>query len=225
MLNLGILILKAFAEYFELKGLEYRCNTLLQFGDSWDLIGNAVLANPGSAKPKSKIVSDEQNLLNNFYQKYRKEDSFQPENWHSFSPDPTMGFIEKIFNGWYLGESISLNGVIQLFNTFNIKNQNLQQAITQIGVESDVLFSYQASNFFHDQPTYFGFSNAVLSDNTLRKVAVTIFENSSEKIQGLYNEDFTKNSFYHPMYINKSYRKPSFQSYKKEVLPLFVIKP
>lgn len=41
--------MKVYAEYFEEDGLLYRRNTLLQFGDSWDLIGSAVLANPGCA--------------------------------------------------------------------------------------------------------------------------------------------------------------------------------
>ena len=41
--------MKVYAEYFEENGLKYRKNTLLQFGNSLDVIGNIVLANPGSA--------------------------------------------------------------------------------------------------------------------------------------------------------------------------------
>jgi hypothetical protein len=40
--------MKTYAEYFEEDGLSFRTNTILQFGNSWDLIGNIVLANPGS---------------------------------------------------------------------------------------------------------------------------------------------------------------------------------
>ena len=52
-----------------------------------------------------------------------------------------MGFVEKIFNGGYVERNIELNGIVQLFNTFNIKNQNLQKAVVQIGVNSNILFS------------------------------------------------------------------------------------
>jgi hypothetical protein len=133
--------MKVFAEYIKYKELYFRRNTLLQFGDSWDLIGNIVLANPGSAKPKNVISSEELLLINGFYQKYRQQDIFEPLNYREFNDDPTMRMVAKIFNGLYIGREFKLNGTIQLFNTFNIKNQNLKSAITQIDVDSDLLFS------------------------------------------------------------------------------------
>ena len=216
--------MKAYAEYFEEEGLLYRRNTLLLFGDGLDLIGNVVLANPGSAEPVAPASKDTLDLISSFYDEYRKGENIQPENWHEFSPDPTMRFIEKIFNGWYLDKNIELNGVVQLFNTFNIKNQNLQEAIAQIGVESDLLFSYDIYKYFHDKPTYFGFSNEVLGNDVLRNVAMNIFCKSSKVVRSIYNDDFSKNSFYHPMYINRAYGHNHFQKYKEEVLSKIVKK-
>jgi hypothetical protein len=210
--------LKSYAEYFEEDGVLYRRNTLLQFGDGWKLIGSAVLANPGSAEPISAVSNDLLVLISEFYEKFRCGEKIQPNNWHEFSPDSTMRFVEKIFNGWYLGQNIELNGVIQLFNTFNIKNQNLQQAVAQIGVDSELLFSHNIYKYFNEKPTYFGFSNEVLGNEMLRGVAMNIFNNSSEVVLSIYNKDFADNSFYHPMYINQAYGKEHFQKYKNDVL-------
>jgi len=126
--------------------------------------------------------------------------------------------VEKIFNGWYLGKNFDLNGVVQLFNTFNIKNQNLQEAVTQVGVDSELLFSHNVYEYFNDKSTYFGFSNDVLESELLRGVAMNIFNNSSEAVRRIYNNDFTKNSFYHPGYVNRAYRQTGFQKYKHTVL-------
>lgn len=210
--------MKVYAEYIEEDGFLYRRNTFLQFGNSWELIGSAVLANPGSAKPISPASDEILTLVSRFYEKWRKEEKAQPEHWNEFSPDSTMRFVEKIFNGWYIGKSVELNGVIQLFNTFNIKNQNLQEAVTQIGVNSGLLFSYNVYKYFNDKPTYFGFSKEVLDNQILKNVAMSIFSNSSQSVLSLYNSNFDKNKFYHPMYVNQAYGQKHFQKYRDEVL-------
>lgn len=212
------LSMKVFAEYFEENQLTFRRNTILQFGESWELIGSIVLANPGSAEPLSKISDESVSKLKVFYKKYRYGDEFNVSNWFEFSVDSTMGFVEKIFNGKYVGKCIELNGVVQLFNTFNIKNQNLQGAVDQIGIESDLLFSYGIEKYFHDKPTYFGFSGEVLNNVVLRKVAMQIFNGASEAVRSIYQSEFSDNSFYHPMYINRAYNQYHFQNYKNSVL-------
>ena len=209
--------MKVFAEYFE-GGCRYRRNTILQFGNSWDLIGNAVLANPGSAKPKNNASNEALSLISTFYGKYRVGDNFKSDNWYEFSPDSTMRFVEKIFNGWYVGKSIEISGVIQLFNTFNIINKNLNEAVSQIENKSDLLFSCSIYKYFNDKPTYFGFSKKVLDKKVLRPIAMNIFNNSSDVVRHFYNKDFSKNLFYHPMYINQAYNQKHFQKYKDEVL-------
>ena len=212
--------MNVYAEYFIENNLSFRTNTILQFGDNWELIGNIVLANPGSAEPLREINDNERDKLTLFYKKYRNRigDKFNQKNWYKFTDDQTMRFVEKIFNGSYLNISKNLNGVIQLFNTFNIKNQYLTEAINQINIDSNILFSKGIEKYFHDKPTYFGFSNEVLNNKILRDVAKDIFDNSSEKIKNIYNSDFSKNSFYHPMYINRAFKQNHFQWYKYNVL-------
>lgn len=209
--------MRVFAEYFEEDGLKYRRNTILQFGESWELIGNAVLANPGSAEPVSKPDEESLNHIKVFFSEYRNEKIAQ-DNWFEFSSDPTMGFVEKIFNGFYINENHQLNGVIQLFNTFNIKNENLEEAVAQIGTDSELLFSYNIEKHFQDKPTYFGFSNEVLNNELLRKVAKQIFTASSPKVRTIYKREFSENSFYHPMYVNRAFRQHHFVNYKNQVL-------
>lgn len=214
--------MKVYAQYFELDGISYRLNTILQFGDSWELLGNVVLANPGSAEPIKEIDATKINQLQSFYKNFENR-NFDGKNWYEFNDDATMQRIEKVFNGWYVNSSdtIELNGVIQLFNTFNVKNQNLTESIEKLPPDNDILFSLGIEKYFNDKPTYFGFSNDVLYDDRLRLIAENIFDNSSSIVKTVYNKEFDKNSFYHPTFINRSYKRDFFYNYKENVLKPF----
>lgn len=214
--------MKVYAQYFQLEGISYRLNTILQFGDSWELLGNVVLANPGSAEPIKEIDDSKIQQLQNFYKNFENR-NFDTINWYEFSDDATMQRIEKIFNGWYINpdEIIKLNGVIQLFNTFNVKNQNLTESIEKLPPDNDILFSLGIEKYFNDKPTYFGFSNDVLYDDRLRPIAENIFNNSSSIVKTVYNKEFDKNSFYHPTFINRSYKRDFFQKYMENILKPF----
>lgn len=214
--------MKVYAQYFELEEISYRLNTILQFGDSWELLGNVVLANPGSAEPIKEIDDSKIQQLQNFYKNFENR-NFDTINWYEFSDDATMQRIEKIFNGWYINpdEIIKLNGVIQLFNTFNVKNQNLTESIEKLPPDNDILFSLGIEKYFNDKPTYFGFSNDVLYDDRLRPIAENIFNNSSSIVKTMYNKEFDKNSFYHPTFINRSYKRDFFQKYMENILNPF----
>ena len=214
--------MKVYAEYLIENNMSFRMNTILQFGNSWELIGNIVLANPGSAEATDKLDDESIMNLNNFYKRYKCNQRFESKNWHEFAPDQTMYRIEKIFGGGYIGEKKELNGVIQLFNTFNIKNQYLEEAIGQIDLDSNLLFSIGIEKYFHDKPTYFGFSKSILNNKILKSIAKDIFDNSTIKVKELYNNTFEENSFYHPSYINRAVNQKHFQWYKKDILtPLF----
>ncbi len=210
--------MKIYAEYFEENNFKFRTNTILQFGDSWNLIGNIILANPGSSKPIKNIDSLVENNLKNFYSHYRENNAIKIENWYEFAPDQTMHRIKKIFNGEYIGKVKELKGVIQLFNTFNIKNQYLDEAVKQTNIKSEHLYSIGIENYFHDKPTYFGFSSSVLNNDRLSKIAQNIFENSSSIIKNIYNVEFNNNKFYHPTYINRAINQVHFQWYKNDIL-------
>lgn len=95
---------------------KYRLNTLLHFGNSWDLIGNIVLANPGSAEPKNEISNEDWQSVKEFLQRYpRPSDKsiLMQKYWNEFEPDATMRQIETLFSGGYTHTNIKpLNGVI-----------------------------------------------------------------------------------------------------------------
>ena len=75
--------MKVYARYFSQNGLNLRTNTILQFGESFDIIGAAVLINPGSAKPLNKPLYQEQlHLLSSITGKF--------DHWQEFSIDSTM---------------------------------------------------------------------------------------------------------------------------------------
>ncbi|RTJ22496.1 hypothetical protein [Campylobacter jejuni] len=92
-------------------------NTLLCFGQSAELLGSAVLLNPGSSKCKEEsLTCDELNKIREFYKD--KKDVGDFDSWKKFSPDSTMREIEKIFNGQHIDKKTELNGIIQIFNLF-----------------------------------------------------------------------------------------------------------
>ena len=57
--------MKVYAEFIDDNGLLFRTKTLLQFGDSWDLIGSIVMKKTGSAKPEKKIEEEKNKDISN----------------------------------------------------------------------------------------------------------------------------------------------------------------
>ena len=190
--------MKVYAEYFKNNdGCEYRRKTLLQFGNSSQLIGSAVLINPGSAKP---IGDPDIKFLQDFYMNNHQE-SFEQSLWKQFTPDSTMNQLEKIFNGWYVGKSKKLDGVIQLFNCFYYRDANLYNAITK--AKNSILFN--EARYFKDKPVWFGWGN--VGKNELNEITEPIFEAYDKSLTPIYLSDFKANKFSHPGYVNRAYHR------------------
>ncbi len=100
----------------------YRDQTILQFGDSWELIANFVLLNPGSATPVNEI--DQSGLLRSRLLPFFVEPE-PGEKYLEFSIDRLMSDVLRLFTNNFDG------GTIRLFNLFNLKNQYSAQAIDQ----------------------------------------------------------------------------------------------
>mgnify|MGYP005994956925 CR=1 FL=1 len=194
--------MKAYAEYFQLaKNKNFRRKTLLHFGDSIELIGSAVLINPGSAKP---IGNPDTDLIKSFYLSNHNLNDIDCLSWKLFKPDPTMIQLSKIFNGSYIGEERELNGINQLFNCFYYIEQNLDKALMEYNPDSNFLFNEE--KFFINRPVYFGWGNKGKSD-PLRRIAFGIFNNYDHNITPIYDSNFDNNCFYHPGYVNRSSKK------------------
>jgi len=191
--------MRVYAEY--LKKENVRIKTLLQFGDGTDLIGSAVLANPGSAAP----ISDnfDKTIIAKFYEKTHNIE-MKLCNWCLFDRDPTMKWLEKIFNGWYVNKTIELNGIIQLFNCFYDMDPNRENAIMQFSCKSKYVFN--ESQYFLNKPVFFGWGD--LNKNAeLKEFARKIFVDYNCKDNPVYRDGFDNNKFYHPKYIHFSYKR------------------
>ena len=195
--------MKVYAEFIQENNISYRKNTLLQFGNSTDLIGSAVLMNPGSASPNNNKFDI--NIIKIFYKKTHNADLESQNLWHCFTSDPTIKQLEKIFNGWYIKDKpIELNGIIQLFNCFYFKDQNLTNAAKQFLQEPKYLFN--ESSLFSNKPVYFGWGDEG-KNGVFRDIAKKIFSEYNHEYTPIYNTVFEENCFYYPKTINMLYKK------------------
>jgi hypothetical protein len=123
-----------------------------------------------------------------------------------------MHQLVKIFDGTYAtGSPIKLEGVIQLFNCFYIKEQDLKEAEikykeqqktngskTQTQTEG---FTFQEGHYFKNKPVYFGWGNSGKT-GFVKNTAKDTFTNYAPIHAMLYDTQFEKNPFYHPRYVH-----------------------
>lgn len=190
--------MNVYARFLIDDGFAFRLNTVLQFGEGWNVIGAAVLVNPGSAKPVVD-VSDCGTLA------ALSDITGKNDCWKQFSADPTMRFLKKIFDGSYIGEQKKLNGVVLLYNLFNLRNANLQQALEVAGsCKSPLLFcsNEDIASLKAVEKVYLGWGKEGVRP-VLRPMAEKVFNAVKDSNAYLYR-DFDKNKFRHPMYINRA---------------------
>lgn len=102
-------------------GLCFRDQTILQFGDCWDLLANLILLNPGSAVPLSE---DPQNaFLESLCLPSLSHANGAP--YYRFSVDRLMRDLLAFYSRRHAG------GVLKIYNLFNLKNQNSADAMMQ----------------------------------------------------------------------------------------------
>lgn len=118
--------MKVFTHYTKITDKEgFRWRTLLQFGESWDIIGSVVMKNPGSAAASCAVTDPETlQVLQGF------DENTNKETWFEFTPDQTMYCIRDLFREYYSANTHKdLNGIIQIFNLFYIREPNLECAL------------------------------------------------------------------------------------------------
>ncbi|SFQ00697.1 hypothetical protein [Hydrogenimonas thermophila] len=191
----------AYARWCEESGNFFRDQTILQFGNEWNLIANIVLLNPGSAEPKSdKIIND---FLVSKNLPYLEKPTFE-QNYYEFKLDPLMRNLLNCFSKKYSG------GVIKIYNLFNLKNSNSNDAVNMLdSLDSKYLFNDNVN--FLDAPVIFAsgsinkdrlkdelikFYNCA-KDNSKYYLAKT--ENKSFGFKKVQNIDDIFNA-YHPSY-------------------------
>ncbi|MCD8313208.1 MAG: hypothetical protein LUC24_03520 [Bacteroidales bacterium] len=162
--------MRVFTHYWEVPGTDgegVRWRTLLQFGDSWEVRGSAVMKNPGAAdfrdparraifdpallyhlsafddNPSPTINEDPRSVFEANINPQFDDDpgSVFGDNqsqrataelntaWYEFNADATMRAVAELFNEYYDLRGEKLEGVIQIFNLFYIKEVNLGKAL------------------------------------------------------------------------------------------------
>ncbi|MCD8207444.1 MAG: hypothetical protein LUD72_05875 [Bacteroidales bacterium] len=203
--------MKVYTHFYPLTdtGDGFRWRTLLQFGDSWNVIGSVVMKNPGSARflsPDRHAIVDSHILT-----ELRKFDSGDTakDDWYEFSSDTTMACVAELFSQHYMYEGSPLNGVIQIFNLFYIREADFGKALAKAEMfrTPERMTQYDIDNL--TVPVYLGFSG-LARHKVYGKVAKQFFDKALQLGVSYLNADFLSNAFTHPLCLMR-YRKNSPQ--------------
>lgn len=203
--------MNVYAEYFTEDEINFRKTTILQFGNSFELIGSAILKNPGSSLPINDLDQNETNQIKKAYP------TIPIANWKKFSDDATMKCLEKIFNGYYINQQKPLSGIIQLFNLQYIREKDISKARVLFNSSNSKhkLPEYEEIiSLIKDKPVYLGWFNEPkkLKLEEVKNFSTQIFNYLKEKNSSYLNKEFKNNKFYHPMAVNTSYKFPELNN-------------
>jgi len=212
-------VMKVYAEFIEDDGLLFRTKTLLQYGNSWDLIGSIVMKNPGSAKPGNPLSEYSKNGISDFYSK-----QIDFKNCTEASNNPTLKKIVSFFNGSYLQKNIKLNGIIQVFNIYNICEPKIKFVYQKAENSNTNLLFIDLKNTikqFKNKPVYLGFFDFYTYKKTkhsdyLQSIASGIFDYvKNSNFMYLPCDDIIDNPMYHPFspQINKRRSLPILEKF------------
>jgi hypothetical protein len=197
-------ILKVFAEFHQDGKYKYRIKTLLQINGGTELLGSAVLINPGSAEPENDKF--DKKIIQQFYKSNHNIKIENLYHWHEFSVDPTMRQLVKLFNGSYTNQKpIELKGIIQLFNCTYIMSPDLKLA-EELYNEAANKFEFTEQDYFKNKPVYFGWGRTG-KHGFVMEIALKIFDNYKGGYKKIYAPTFKENIYYHPRYINIVHNK------------------
>lgn len=187
--------MKVYSHFSKLNNSEgLRWGTILQFGDSWAVIGSVVMKNPGSSACGNEV--HDSSILENL-QSFQSPDKV----WYEFTIDDTMRKVAKLFR-YKEGtkNTDSLNGVIRIFNLFYYREADLGKALLQKAeyempeeIISDEINLLQP-------PVYLGFGDLAFDKNfTVR--ARAFYDKAINLGMECYLPDFEANTFRHPQYL------------------------
>ena len=197
----------------------FRWRTLLQYGNSWEVIGSVVMKNPGGAKFKSpthQAIDDAETL-----RQLRHFDESK-DKWYEFGSDTTIDCVGDLFAFYYdLPRREDLNGVIQIFNLFYIKEADLSKALVYSEATSNTFrFADEENVTNYDiehlvPPVYLGFGNLAWHKRYNQK-AEQFFNAAINKCGMKYLDPiFQHNNFTHPLYLMRyAKNKPKYIRYR-----------
>lgn len=196
-----------------------RDQTILQFGESWDLIASMILLNPGSALPMSGSVATE--YLTGLGLPYFV--AAGEGDYHEFRLDPLMRSVLKAASTVFDG------GVIKIYNLFNIKNPNSTEAINNFESEKENSRIYTMSQdmMFYDAPVIFACGRVSQGNQALQhQISRYLARTSPSQLYGLVKsgqrrfglepiDDSHVLETYHPSYTFKYGNKTDFSGLQR----------
>jgi len=148
----------------------FRDETILQFGHSFDLIANIILLNPGSAIPKSNKIFDD--FLTSKNLPYLKKPT-PYQHYYEFALDPLMRNLLNCFSKIYSG------GVVKIYNLFNLKNSNSNEAIKMLdNLELEYLFTNKVN--FLNKPVIFAVGDKVNTSKRLKDEILNYYNQAKD---------------------------------------------
>lgn len=194
--------IKVYTHYLNKNGIEYRWRTILQIGNSWDVRGTIFMKNPGSSinlGANKKPIENESLLA-----KLREFDDIKTSpyyEWYEFSADNTMDCVKELFETYYIEQREPLNGVIQIFNLFNIRDANLMKALDKSKGEiiNELAYTTDYDIKHIAPPIYIGWGDLWNNPKHCEN-AKKIFSAVYDKTPYLCDE-IQNNKFYHPQYL------------------------
>ena len=214
--------MKVYAHYEKINGIEYRWRTIIQIGDSWEIRGTIFMKNPGSSKSVEPNIKSIEN--SGLLEKLRTFDDGRTSlsnEWYEFSVDRTMICVINLFKAYYEAHGGQLNGVIQIFNLFNVRDVNVWRAIDKCKDDGIDKLVYTTDDDIKNivSPVYIGWGN-LWRIPAHKENAQRIFSEVIKKTSYLCNR-IEENKFYHPQYLmsygkNRKNCKDVLEKFKKE---------
>ena len=212
--------IKVYTHYLCKNEIEYRWRTIIQIGNSWEVRGTIFMKNPGSSKYVEPNISPIEN--SDLLEKLRTFDDTRTSlsyEWYEFTIDRTMSCVINLFKAYYEAHREQLNGVIQIFNLFNVRDVNVWRAIDKCKDEGLEKLVYTTDDDIKNivSPVYIGWGN-LWRNPTYKENAQRIFSEVIKNPSYLCNR-IEENKFYHPQYLmsygkNRKNCKDVFEKFK-----------
>lgn len=190
--------MKVYAHYEKINGIEYRWRTMLQLGNAWEVCGTVVMKNPGSSKPINMII--DKDVLHQL-ESFDNAKSYKGNCWYEFSVDNTMWLVRRLIEDYLRAHKKPVEGIIQIFNLFNIREVDLYMALEKMKSSQDETLLMTTEDDINNlvQPIYLGWGN-LKNNKVFKEYAEKFFEKAKQNTTYL-DQEYNKNPFYHPQYL------------------------
>ena len=198
--------MKVYTHYFRdsATGIECRWRTILQLGDSWNSIGCVYMKNPGSSIYQetdgdgSPVAITHAITLSHLRAFTHETDN---DVWYEFRADSTMYAIEALFKEYAAYHRQPAEGIIQVFNLFNVRDADLRKA------QGKLIDSLHEKTFTIDEdvqclkgPVYIGWGN-LWKDKLHKLNAEKVLAACKTLCNYIDTSNIEKNIYYHPQYL------------------------